>query len=75
MLVGTTIIIFENLSTMTRIALKPWDSGSSPIRSTEMCSHGPEGTSFGCSGFFGFWRCVFVLWQVSQPSTYFRMSD
>ena len=60
---------------MTSIALNPLDSGSSPIKSIEMCSQGVVGTSFGCKGLCGFSRRGLVLWHASHPFMYFRISD
>ena len=63
MFVGMTIIILENRSTITRMALKPLDSGNSPMMSMEICSQGAFGISFGCNGLWAFSRWVFVRWQ------------
>ena len=48
--IGKRQIIFENLSTTTKMAFFPWDSGRGPTMSTEMISHGACGVSFGCKG-------------------------
>src|ERR1700722_3084917 len=72
--VGRMMIILVNISHITRITLYPCDSGSSPIMSIEICSQGCLGISFGCRGACSFPRCAFVLWHVSQPSTYFLTS-
>src|ERR1700720_4489027 len=48
--VGRITTILVNMSHITKIALYPCDSGSSPIMSIEMCSQGYLGISFGCRG-------------------------
>ena len=45
--VGKSLIILENRSTITIMAFFPYDSGSGPMRSTDMISHGELGISFG----------------------------
>ena len=43
MVVAIRMIILENRSMITRIALNPFDSGNGPIRSINMCSQGVVG--------------------------------
>ena len=50
--VGKSHIILENRSTITIMAFFPCDSGSGPIRLTDIISHGELGTSFGFRGVF-----------------------
>ena len=50
--VGKSLIILENWSTITIMAFFPYDSGSGPMRSTDMISHGELGISFGFRGVF-----------------------
>src|SRR6202030_530204 len=64
-LVAMRIIILENLSTITRTALYPCDSGSGPIRSIEMCSQGFEGIACGLS-----WLCGFSRWFLVVRNVY-----
>ena len=42
-IVAIRMIIFENQSTITRIALNLFNSGNGPMRSIEMCSQGVVG--------------------------------
>ena len=48
--------IFMNLSVITRIALKPSDSGNSPIKSIVISSHGFEPVGIGTSLVWHAWR-------------------
>src|ERR1700723_4327963 len=72
-LVAMRIIILENLSTITRTALYPCDSGSGLIRSIEMCSQGFEGIACGGGGLGGFSQWFLVLWHGSHSLIYRRM--
>lgn len=49
-LVAFSRTIFENRSTITRMASLSPDFGSGPMRSMLISSHGAEGTVKGCSG-------------------------
>lgn len=53
---GIKIASFVNLSTITTSALNLFDSGSGPIMSTDMISHGFDGTSLGTRGAYGLFR-------------------
>jgi hypothetical protein len=70
-----TIALFPCLSTMTNIALYPFDSGNGPIRSHEIICHGRSGIRLGHSGACRFVRSAFVLWHRSHAWQYFVMSS
>jgi len=65
----------ENWSTITMMALYPDDSGSGPMRSTDMCSQGVLGIALGHSGAWIFPLRILVPWHRIQPSVYFRTSE
>ena len=50
--IGIKCIIFENRSTVTEMASKPLDSGSGPMMSVDISSHGVVGMECGCNGAF-----------------------
>ena len=72
--VGKSRIILENWSTITIMAFFPCDSGSGPIRSTDMISHEELGTSFEFRGIFFPWLSVLICWHLSHPLMYLWMS-
>ena len=71
---GNSRIILEKRSTTTIIVFFPFDSGSGPIKSTKIISHGASGTVFGFSGVFFLEVSVLTLWHLSQPLIYLAMS-
>ena len=72
--VGLSLSRLVNLSVTTDMALNPPNSGSSPIKSVPITSHGSEGTSCGLSCPVGCDRCTLVAWHFSHPQTYFATS-
>jgi len=68
---GINIPYFVNLSTMTRMLSKPFDSGNSRIKSIVIISKGWEGIGIGhksptgaCHLGFDFWHMLQVLTKV-----------
>src|ERR1700686_342475 len=68
--VGMKCAIFVNRLTQTYTASKPWDFGSSTIKSMETDDQGAGGIGSGCSWPWGCWRGVLFRQQVSQELTY-----
>ena len=72
--VGTRCVCLLNQSIKTQMVLNPFDSGSSPIRSTETVCQGPSDVSCGCKRAVHFFWLGLVHWQTSQPFTYLSTS-
>jgi hypothetical protein len=60
------MIILESQSVRTVTALYTFDSGNSPIMSTDIYFPGFEGILLGCNGLCGFSQWVFILWHISH---------
>ena len=57
---------------MTRIALYPFDSGNSPIMSTDICSQGFDGISLGCNGL---WFLSVGLCSLARLTSVYVLAD
>src|SRR5438876_9905901 len=68
-LVGIKRGYLVNLSTTVRIASCPCESGSGPMRSIDIVSHGTVGISCGWRGADRFPLWILFRWQESQAAT------
>ena len=69
--VATRMIILENLSMMTRMALNPFDWIMGQMRLMKMCSQGVVGIACGQRGLCSFSWWTLVCWHGSHDCTYY----